>query len=42
MTDKIKERTAEEQKEYDEALKKQEHSILKPNPLAPIIETEEI
>jgi len=42
MTDKIRERTPKEQKEYDEALLKQEHSILIPHPLAPIIETEEI
>ena len=42
MTDKIRERTSEEQKEYDEALKKEEHSILIPHPLTPIVETEEI
>ena len=38
----IRERTAEELKEYDEALKKQEHSSLIPHPLIPITETEEI
>ena len=42
MTDKIRERTAEEQKEYDKALKKTEHSILIPHPLTPIVKTEEI
>ena len=42
MTDKIRERTAEEQKEYVEALKKEEHSILIPHPFIPIVETEEI